>query len=162
MRSEVTRLRRNASEIAADVQALSHRLHSRKLEYLGMARTFRLTCEEFARQHKMTVAFEAHDVPNHVPPEASLCLYRILQESMRNTARHSGATHMHIVLTGHGSAVELIVRDDGNGFDVEETGNGGIGLLSMRERIAIAAGELSIDSAPGQGTTLRARVPVAE
>jgi len=126
-----------------------------------MARTFRLTCEEFARQHKMTVAFEAHDVPTAVSADASLCLYRILQEGMRNTARHSGATHMHVVLTGYGREVELIVRDDGNGFEVEEGGDSrGIGLLSMRERIALAAGELSIDSAPGQGTTIRARVPI--
>ncbi len=155
------RLRAAATQIAADIQTLSHNLHSSKLEYLGMAQAFRHLCGEFADQHKVTVAFEAHDLPPTVQPSASLCLYRILQEALRNAAKHSGVRHFDVQLRGHSGDIELLVRDGGQGFDIESAKESrGIGLVSMQERIALAGGQLSLESTPQQGTTIRARVPI--
>lgn len=155
------RLRAAASQIASDIQTLSHNLHSSKLEYLGMAQAFRHLCSEFGDQHKVAVAFEARDLPSKVQPSASLCLYRILQEALRNAAKHSGVRHFDVQLRGDRDEIELVIRDGGSGFDVESAKEArGIGLVSMQERIALAGGQLALQSAPQQGTTIRARVPI--
>jgi signal transduction histidine kinase len=156
------RLRADAAQIAADVQALSHRLHSSKLELLGLARTARIFCEDFAAQQKVTVMFEEVAVPSGIPAAASLCLYRILQEALHNAAKHSGARVMTVRLRGTPDAIELLVQDTGTGFDVEAAeASHGIGLVSMQERAVLAGGKLSITSSPRRGTTIEARVPLA-
>jgi PAS domain S-box-containing protein len=160
--AEAARLRMELSELAADVQALSHNLHSSKLELLGLALSLKRFCEEFSHQQKVTVAYETHDVPKQVPAEASLCLYRILQEALRNAARHSGVRHVEVRLAGTPTTLDLMIRDRGTGFDVNAAkASGGIGLVSMDERSKLVGGDLSIESAPQRGTTIRARVPLA-
>jgi signal transduction histidine kinase len=159
---QAERLRMDAAQIAADVQALSHRLHSSKLELLGLARTSRTFCEDFASQQKVTVTFEEAGVPAAMPSASSVCLYRILQESLHNAAKHSGAHAMTVRLRGIPDAIELVVEDAGTGFDVDAAKAArGIGLVSMQERANLAGGTLSIVSAPGRGTRIQARVPHA-
>jgi len=160
--TSAARLRTDAAQIASDVQALSHRLHSAKLELLGLAKTTRLFCEEFAAQQKVTVLFEEIVVPPGIPAGTSLCLYRILQEALHNAAKHSDARVMTVRLRGMPQAIELTVEDEGNGFDVEAAAATlGICLISMQERVALVGGRLTIRSAPGQGTAIEARVPLA-
>jgi signal transduction histidine kinase len=159
---DVTKLQADASQIASDVQALSHRLHSSKLELLGLAKTSRMFCEDFSSQQKVPVIFDEIGVPAGVSPAASLCLYRILQESLHNAAKHSGARGITVHLRGIGDAIELVVEDAGSGFDVEAAkASRGIGLVSMQERASLVGGTLSIFSAPGRGTRIEARVPVS-
>jgi PAS domain S-box-containing protein len=149
------------SEIAADVQAISHRLHSPKLELLGMAVAMRHFCSEFAGQQKMAVEFESHEIPDRVSPDISLCLFRILQEALHNAAKHSGGRRFEVEAASGDGQLHLVVRDHGRGFDVETAKRGrGIGLVSMEERIKLVHGDLSIESQLSRGTTIHARVPL--
>jgi signal transduction histidine kinase len=154
-------LQLRTSEIAADVQALSHRLHSSKLELLGLAVAMRHFCAEFADQQKAAVLFDTRDVPDRLSPDTSLCLFRILQEALHNAAKHSGGRRFDVQVFGDDGQVHLVVSDDGKGFDVGTGRMGrGIGLISMEERIKLVHGALSIESQPGHGTTIHARVPI--
>jgi len=154
------RLSAEAAQIASDVQALSHRLHSSKLEILGLVKTSRIFCDDFAAQQKVTVMFEDVGVPSGVPAPASLCLYRILQESLHNAAKHSGARAITVRLRGTRDAIDLVIQDSGTGFDLEAAkATHGIGLVSMQERVNLAGGTLTIVSSPGRGTRIEARVP---
>jgi hypothetical protein len=101
-------------------------------------------------------------VPAGVPADIALCLFRVLQEALRNAVRHSAARRFAVSLQGTADALSLTVRDDGRGFDAESAAHDrGLGLTSMRERLKLVAGELSIESKPGKGTTIMARVPLA-
>ena len=154
-------LHQQTTEITADLQALSHRLHSSRLELLGIAGAMRHFCEEFAGQQKASVDFDACDLPDRMPSEVSLSLFRILQEALQNAAKHSGERHFHVNLWGARDQVHLIVKDNGRGFDLASARAGrGIGLVSMEERIRLVKGELSIESQPQRGTRIHARVRV--
>ena len=156
----VIRARRRLEEIAADVQNLSHRLHSSKLDYLGLRVAAKSFCEELSANSGVKVNFQYSDVPATIPREVSLCLFRVLQESLQNAVKHSGVRSFEVKLVGKADAIELTVSDDGSGFNVEEAFlNSGLGLVSMRERIQIVQGEMEIRSSPGAGTTICARVP---
>jgi signal transduction histidine kinase len=151
------------SEIANDVQALSHESHSSKLEYLGVVPAMRGFCREFGKQHKVEVEFQSDDVPNSLSPDISLCLFRVLQESLHNAAKHSGTDHFRVHLRATPGEIHLAVADSGVGFDFTEAVKGhGLGLVSMRERLQLVNGEFSIKSEPGHGTTIFVRVPFRE
>ncbi len=95
--------------------------------------------------------------------DASLCLYRILQEGLHNAVKHSGVKEYFVQLNAEAGAVELTIRDFGVGFNVEKVMmDRGLGLVSMRERINLVSGTLNIESAPRGGATIRAKVPVKE
>src|SRR6185436_7009668 len=86
----IEKIREEASEIASDIQVLSHELHSPKLEYLGLVSAIKNFCKEFADRQNVQVDFQSHDVPTTVRQEVSLCLFRVLQESLQNSAKYSG------------------------------------------------------------------------
>jgi PAS domain S-box-containing protein len=161
--SHIDELRKQSSEIAADVQSLSHELHSSKLEYLGIATAMRGFCKEFSAQQNVEIVF-AHDaISRTVPPDISLCLFRVLQEALHNAVKYSGGRHFDAQLRASSDAIDLTVRDSGPGFDVEEAmKTSGLGLVSMAERIKLVGGQLSIESHPGSGTTIHACVPLRE
>ncbi len=149
------------TETSNDIQALAHSLHSPKLEYLGLVRTARSFCREFGNQRKLEIDFKSKELPDAVPTEVSLSLFRILQEALQNSAKHSGTKQVVVELFGTEDTVHLIVRDSGQGFNLQTaTRDGGLGLVSMQERIKLVKGELSIDSQPMRGTTITARVPI--
>ena len=157
------RLAQFSGQIANDLQALSHELHSSKLEILGIPAAMKTFCAEFAKQHRIEVEFTSSSSSLPLSPDVSVCLYRILQEGLRNAAKHSRADRIVAELRGEHRAVELIIRDSGIGFDPEQVARGhGLGLISMQERINLVKGTLSIESQPKWGTTIRARVPVEE
>jgi PAS domain S-box-containing protein len=153
---------KRTSEISNDVQTVSHGLHSSKLEYLGIVAAIRGFCREFADQQRMEVKFSSHDLPSPLPsPEISLCLFRVLQEALHNASKHSGVRHFEVVLWGMIGEIHLAVSDSGAGFDFQTAIEGrGLGLTSMRERLKLVNGELSIDSCPRRGTTIHAHVPL--
>jgi PAS domain S-box-containing protein len=158
--AQATELQCHASELAGDVQQLSHRLHSSRLDLLGLTAATRHFCREFSQQHKAAVDFEASEVPEHLSSAVSLCLFRILQEALHNAAKHSECRQYDVRLRRVYDDLELMVADHGAGFDVEAARNsGGIGLISMEERVKLVGGVLLIDTRPGHGTTIRARVP---
>ncbi len=149
------------SDIATDIQALSHRLHSSKLEYLGLVAAAKSFCQELSEQQKVEIDFSHTAIPRSVPQEISLCLFRVLQETLQNAVKHSGVRHFKVELHGTEGEIQLTVSDLGVGFDPQDAiHRRGLGLISMRERIHLVSGEISIKSQPGCGTTIHARVPL--
>ena len=151
------------SELESDVQALSHRLHSSKLEYLGLQAAASGFCRELSERQNVKVNFYCEGIPEGLSEEVSLCLFRVLQEAVHNAVKYSGVDRLEVSLSGVSNAIELRVHDSGAGFDLKVRSNGhGLGLTSMRERLKLVGGECSIDSEPGHGTTVLARVPFVE
>jgi len=147
--------------IATDVQALSHRLHSSKLEYLGLAPAMRGFCEEFGDQQEVNIDFETHGLPSSLSPEISLCFFRILQEALHNSVKYSGVRHFEVRSWATPNEVHLTVSDFLSGFDIEAAKAGrGLGLVSMEERLKILNGTLSIQSQTKLGTTVHALAPL--
>ena len=109
----------------------------------------------------MTVDFAATDVPREVPQDVSLCLFRVLQESLNNAIKYSGVQHFEVRIQGSLGEIQLTVHDDGAGFDAESAmSSQGLGLISMRERVSLVNGTMSIISKPGGGTEVSVRVPL--
>ncbi len=153
--------RRRVFELGNDIQALSHRLHSSKLEYLGLVTAAKSFCRELSEQRHVRIEFEHSDIPSAVPKEISLCLFRVLQEALQNAVKHSADQNFTVEVRGTQDGIRLMVSDSGIGFDWRNALNGrGLGLISMRERLRLVNGELSIQSEPGRGTTVLARVPL--
>lgn len=162
LRNYLGELQRQASEITSDVQTLSHELHSTKLDYLSPLAAIRSLCEDIGQQTKVQIEFESHDFPASLSPGISLCLYRVLQEALRNSAKHSGTRHAEVRLWGTPDEIHLTVSDLGIGFDTDATKAGpGLGLVSMEERLKLLKGTLSVQSQPDRGTTIHARVPLS-
>jgi PAS domain S-box-containing protein len=161
MKERLEDIRIHCSEIAGDVQSLSHQLHSSKLEYLGIVAAIRGFCTELSKQHELNIEFSERNVPTHLPKDVSLCLFRIAQEALHNGVKYSGVREFIVELSGIEGAVQLVVSDAGAGFDVEAAKkNRGLGLLSMQERIHLVHGTFSIESRPGYGTRIIAAAPL--
>jgi PAS domain S-box-containing protein len=160
VRSRTAQLGNQASEIASDIQSLSHELHSSKLQYLGIVAAIRGFCRDLSEQHNVEIDFEAQDVPRPLPSEISLCLFRVVQEALHNSAKHSGVRHFKVQLRGTSDGIHLTVSDGGVGFDVKTaTGGRGLGLTSMQERVRLVNGTIRIESKPMAGTNIHVRVP---
>jgi PAS domain S-box-containing protein len=148
------------SELAKDIQTLSHRLHSSKLEYLGIVVAANGLCNELSHTQKQKIEFIHSGIPRIVPSDISLCLFRVLQEAVQNAVKHSRSEHIRVELLGTPEEIQLTVSDSGIGFDPQDASDSqGLGLMSMHERLSLVGGKLSIDSSPGLGTTISARVP---
>ena len=155
MREELVRL-------SDDVHTLSRQLHPSILDDLGLAEALRSEVERFGRAERIEVDLQLAGTPAELPAETALCLYRVAQEALRNVAHHAHARRVEVVLRSADGALELSVGDDGVGFDPLARGRGpGLGHVSLRERLHLVGGQLEITSAPGKGTVVLARVPVA-
>jgi signal transduction histidine kinase len=153
-------LRKQVQDISTEVYALSHELHSSKLRHMDMVHAMRGFCMELSEQQKVDINFGHKDIPGTVPPEISICLFRVLQEALHNAVKHSKVRLFDVEASGNSEAIFLTIRDTGLGFDPEAAMKGrGLGLTSMQERLKLVAGELTIHSQPSGGTTVRARVP---
>jgi len=158
--SRVQELRESVAEISHDVHGLSHDLHSSRLEYLGVVAGIKGWCREFAERQKMEIDFGS-DLTSAVPLELGLSLFRVLQEALHNASKHSGVGRIEVELHEEPGEIHLIVSDSGKGFDVEAAMQGrGLGLTSMRERVRLVNGAISIKSEPMAGTTIHVRVPM--
>jgi PAS domain S-box-containing protein len=154
-------IQKHCSEIAGDVQSLSHQLHSSRLDYLGIVAAIRGFCGELSKQHEVNVEFSAKDVPEYLPKDVSLCLFRVAQEAIHNSIKYSGVRQFTVELSRIEGGIGLVVSDAGAGFDVQAAKKkGGLGLLSMQERIRLVHGSFSVESNPWQGTRVVVSVPV--
>jgi PAS domain S-box-containing protein len=155
-------MRQHCSSIAADVQALSHELHSSRLDYLGLTVALQSFCQEFSQQQNVNVEFQYEDVPDSLPNEVSLSVFRIAQEGLHNSLKYSGVDRFSLHLWGTGDTVQLEICDFGSGFEVDQARAGkGLGLISMQERAHLVNGSFAIESAPGDGTRILVCVPLA-
>jgi PAS domain S-box-containing protein len=149
-------------ELGADLHSLSHRLHSSTLESLGLVAGAKAFCEEFAHQQGIQVDFAHANVPARVPGNVALCLFRIVQEGLRNIKRHSGADRAEVRLEGSREKLHVSIADRGGGFDLNKRSQrDGIGIRSMEERLRSLGGHLVITSRPKEGTKIEAWVPLS-
>jgi PAS domain S-box-containing protein len=160
IQTRVKELRREMAEVSNDLQAMSHDLHSSKLEYLGVVAGIKSWCKEFSERQRVELDFN-NDVHSALPFEIGLSLFRVLQEALHNVMKHSGVKRIEVQLREDSGGIHLIIRDSGKGFDVEAALRGkGLGLTSMRERVRLMNGTISIESKPMGGTTIHVRVPM--
>ncbi len=158
----VGELQEQAREIAIDIQTLSRDLHTTKLDFLSPVVAMRSLCHDMGAQTKVKIDFKSHDLPRSVPPDISLCLFRVLQEALHNSVKHSGAQQVDVGLWETSDEIHLSVCDRGVGFDTQAAKVGrGLGLVSMEERLKLVKGTLFIESQLNRGTTVHARVPVS-
>jgi signal transduction histidine kinase len=114
-----------------------------------------------SKQYDLQIEFSARDVPEHLPKDISLCLFRVAQEALHNAVKYSGIRQFSVEMIAADDVVQLMVTDRGVGFNPEEVRQrGGLGLVSMQERVHLVHGTFSVDSAPGEGTKIRVMVPL--
>ena len=146
------------NRLSDDLHRMAHQLHPSMLEDLGLVAGLRSYCNDVSRRSGISVSFHQRAIPRELPNELVLCIYRVAQEALRNVVKHSKAKQatvsLHLLKTG----IHLSVRDLGAGFQMVQQ-KGGLGLLSMEERVRLAGGKLSVTSQPGGGTSVEADVP---
>ena len=152
---------RRIGSLAEDVHRMSRQLHSAVLEDLGLEAAVREECISLSNKLGIPVEFQTENLPPSIAADISLCLFRVAQESLRNIGKHAGAKEVRVRLARVGTDLHLSVNDVGNGFDLEEVrGKGGLGLISMEERVRLVRGDFKIHSQPGEGTRVEVRVPL--
>ena len=150
-------------ELSEDVHALSYRLHPTVIEDLGLVEALRAECDRVSRGESLRVEFDAGSIPSRLPADAAVGLFRVAQAALRNVARHAKASDVQVTLQGGDGQLALTVRDNGTGFDLaRKAGGASLGIASMRERMRLLNGALDLQSTPGRGTTITARVPLPE
>lgn len=160
---QLQELSNDAGNIGADLHTLSHRLHSASLESLGLAPTVSAFCKEFSAQQGVKIEFTHDHIPRKINADVGLCVFRIVQEGLRNIKKHSGAHSAQVRLRVNGSAVHLLISDQGTGFDPKELKmREGLGIWSMGERARLLSGRFQIRSAVGKGTIIDVRVPLEQ
>jgi signal transduction histidine kinase len=161
VRQEIGETRQQVKDIVSGILDLSHRLQIAKLEYLGLAKGAGAFCKELSDMQNLKIDFHSEGVPNELPKEIALCLYRVLQDALQNATAHRGSRHCEVSLSGKSNEILLTVREWGGGFDPAVAMKGpGLGLTIMKERLKLVDGNLSIESQPERGTTIHASVPL--
>jgi len=159
---QLQKLTTKTREVSSQVQTLSHQLHPSQLQHLGLVAAARSLCKEVSQASDIQIDFSHSDVPSPIPENVSICLYRVLQESLGNMVKHSETQEAQVKLTGRPDQIHLDVCDSGVGFDPEEQREiFGLGLISMRERLNLVGGELLVESQPLGGTRIKACVPLS-
>lgn len=159
--TELDDLRENTNRLTNEIRRLSHQLHPAVLEHLGLVTALESYIGNFRDEEQIDVSLNAEIGDEKVPFQTSICIYRVAIEALRNVSRHSGAVSARISLKRTNGLLELRVADSGKGFDVETfRKGGGLGLVSIEERLRLLQGTCEIHSSPQNGTTLVAKVPL--
>ena len=161
LRVQLDGLQTQAREISSDIHRLSYQLHPSKLDHLGLAPALNSLCNELSAKGNLAVELHHRGLPVHPSPEVTLCLYRIAQEALHNSVKHSGARLVTVLLEGTDCEISLTISDDGAGFDLKSDAMvRGLGFTSMHERLRIVDGTMEVQSEPRRGTVIRASVPL--
>lgn len=161
---EAVKLRTMLGQAAAEVERISRNLRPSTLDQLGLFAVLRSTCTEFEARTGLTVRLAGTTLAEPLPADTELALYRILQESLKNVEKHSRARRVSVSLRESGTLVQLVINDDGIGFDARHhaarrKGQGVLGLAGMRERAAYVGGTLTVKSGLHAGTEIEVRIP---
>jgi PAS domain S-box-containing protein len=158
---KISQIKDQLIKVSEDVHRISRQLHPSILDDLGLVRAIESECAAIMRRENIEIIFRTKDVPDVIANDIALCLYRVVQEGLRNVIAHSRANNCEIFLKGVDNTLSLAVSDDGVGFDPGEVRQKpGLGLSSMRERAQLIQGDFSIKSQPGQGTLILICVPL--
>lgn len=160
-REKLKSIHDGVSEISEDLRRIAFELHPSILDDLGLVHAIESYCKEFSEHEGIEARFTHRNVPEKLPPTVSLALYRVMQESMRNVAKHSGAKRAAVNVTAVPGQIELVVRDGGVGFTVDPA-IPGLGMLGMKERMSFVGGHVEWKTKPGNGTIVTARVPLPD
>ena len=166
-KQEAIKLRELLGQTANQVERISRELRPSVLDELGLVAVLRETTTEFAARTGLSINLVCAPLTGRLPAETELALYRILQEALKNVERHARARHVTVQLTKQDDQVQVTIHDDGAGFDPDhhparKNGKDGLGLLSMRERATYVGGTLNVRSTLGQGTTVKAQIPLGK
>lgn len=158
---EVDKARNQIGDLAKATHDLSQQLHPSVLSQLGLKTALESECASYSQQYGIAVSFSTKNVPERIPDSTALCLYRVAQAGLENIRKHAQTQEASITLAGKGNEIVMIIRDFGKGFDLEAARTeGGLGLVSMEERVRLANGRLRIKSKPGEGTKVEVRIPL--
>ncbi|NGZ08334.1 MAG: sensor histidine kinase [Nitrospira sp. LK70] len=159
--SRVHAIQDRIAELSENVRRLAHQFHPSILDDLGVSIALRRLVDDFQARTGIAARFLGKDIPTHVAKDSATCLYRVAQEGLANISRHAKAKNILVELRRLRNGLQLTINDDGVGFDVNQSDGrrGSLGLLSMRERVSLVAGNLDIQSTPGEGTRVCAWVP---
>jgi PAS domain S-box-containing protein len=161
IRDRLGSLKGRLIELSDDVRRMAYQLHPSILEHLGLAVALRSYCAEYSERERIKARFVHRDLPEALPQDVALCLYRVAQEGLRNVAKHSGSSRVTVSLAGVQQGVRLSITDFGAGFDPESVkSKGGLGLISMQERVRMMQGSITVASQPGRGTRIEVRIPL--
>jgi PAS domain S-box-containing protein len=149
-------------ELSRAMNVTAHQLHSSHLEVLGLVSAVQGLCHEFSRQYGIEAVFSNSGMSFRISAEVALCLFRVVQEGLQNIAKHSGALSCRVEIKGSREGVHLCISDSGLGFDPAQFKlKPGLGFVSMRERLRLVGGSITVESQPSRGTRLDIRVPLA-
>ena len=154
----VDEVQHRAHTIAKSVSALSHQLHPAKLRLIGLVSALHGLQRDLGRSD-ISISVEHENVPSALPPDLTLCLFRVAQEALQNALKYSKARQVSLRLRGEADQLLLTIVDDGVGFDVDAAWGRGLGLISMKERLEPLGGAIDVRSKPGAGTSIEVRVP---
>jgi signal transduction histidine kinase len=159
--SRLSELGQRSVRLAHNLHRTSRELHPTILEDLGLKAALAEECDTFQERSRIRTQFTAENIPAKLPAGVSVCLYRVAQESLRNIGKHAANCNAVRVMVSGGQGVTLRIEDNGEGFNLEDAHKkGGLGLISIEERVRLVNGSLSIHSEPGKGSTLEVVVPI--
>ncbi|MFZ5876612.1 MAG: ATP-binding protein [Nitrospirota bacterium] len=160
-RKKLRQLKDQIVRVSADTHGMSRRLHPSILDDLGLVAAIESECLGATKRDGIQFDFSAERVPNRIPKDVSIALYRIAQEALRNMAKHAKTKRAVVRLSGGGESIRLQLQDFGVGFAPRKArGGGGLGLASIKERVRLVQGQVSIKSRPRDGTTITVEVPL--
>jgi signal transduction histidine kinase len=161
LRDRIGHIKEQVINLSDDIHALSRELHPAILKDLGLERAVNSLCINFSDREDIPVNCHYQALPEDMPPDAALCVYRVIQEGLRNIAKHAHARHVDVFLQGSANRLLATIEDDGAGFEPKcARHTPGIGLASMRERVQYVKGEFTVSSEPGHGTVITLSVPL--
>jgi two-component system CheB/CheR fusion protein len=162
LKKRLLTIRDGVETLSNDVRRIAYELHPSALDHLGLAVALRSYVGEFTEREGIPVHLTSCKVPAKIPAEVASALFRIVQEALRNVAKHAGKTSVSIALTGGSKRLSLSIRDNGIGFNVDSVRDkGGLGLISMQERARLISADFSLETQPGRGTTITVYVPLS-
>jgi two-component system sensor histidine kinase UhpB len=161
LQNDISSLQRRTHALASSVRGLSHDLHPDFLRHVGLASSLTTYCAGLSVSEPLAVTCSAEGDFTSLTPDAELCLYRITQEALRNVVKHAEASRAEVRLSQNSDTVELIVADNGTGFDIRtHKSSSGLGLVSIAERARLAGGTVSVVTVINQGTKIRVLLPI--
>jgi signal transduction histidine kinase len=158
-----TELMNLASEATESIRRMATQLRPVALDDLGLVAAIQWYIERFTKREGLQIQLKASGCADRIDPETELVVYRIVQESLRNVAKHAQASTVVISLERVDNKLKVTIKDDGIGFDpmaVRRSDTAGMGILGMSERAALVGGTVNIRSQQGSGTTVRVEIPL--
>ena len=163
MQETLRQLHEEVASLSDNVRRLAYQLHPSILDDLGLVVALQSFIKDFSKWEHISVTFQPQDVPGILPQDVALCVYRVIQECLRNVAKHAQADYVFVEVLGLEAGLQLVIKDNGKGFTPEavRSGTHGLGLIGMKERIRVVQGTFQVQASKGKGTTITGWIPLS-